>query len=92
MAPLTCWANQTATVHAGAPPTAHSHCPVSYEWDANSLIWMRSACLTSVRRRSYGRAEARAPDRYFYFEAVRDHDSLFRHVVRAILAIEPSRS
>jgi hypothetical protein len=31
-------------------------------------------------------------DRYFYFEGVPDHDSLFRHVVRAILAIEPSRS
>jgi hypothetical protein len=31
-------------------------------------------------------------DRYFYFEDVRDQDSLFRHVVRAILAIEPSRS
>ena len=33
-----------------------------------------------------------SPDRYFYFEHVPDHDSLFRHVVRAILAIEPSRS
>jgi hypothetical protein len=31
-------------------------------------------------------------DRYFYFEDVSDHDSLFRHVVRAVLAIEPSRS
>lgn|ERR1700686_5289470 len=31
-------------------------------------------------------------DRYFYFEDVRDQDSLFRHVVRATLAIEPSRS
>jgi hypothetical protein len=29
-------------------------------------------------------------DRYFYFEDVRDQDSLFRHVVRAILAIEPA--
>jgi hypothetical protein len=31
-------------------------------------------------------------DRYFYFEHVHVQDSLFRHVVRAILAIEPSRS
>ncbi|HEY2536106.1 MAG TPA: hypothetical protein VGI24_03885 [Solirubrobacteraceae bacterium] len=31
-------------------------------------------------------------DRYFYFENVPDQDSLFRHVVRAVLAIEPSRS
>ena len=30
--------------------------------------------------------------RYFYFEDVRDQDSLFRHVVRAVLAIEPSRA
>jgi hypothetical protein len=33
-----------------------------------------------------------ALDRYFYFEHVPDQDSLFRHVVRAALAIEPSRS
>jgi len=31
-------------------------------------------------------------DRYFYFEDVSDHDSLFRHVVQAVLAVEPSRS
>jgi hypothetical protein len=31
-------------------------------------------------------------DRYFYFEDVPDQDSLFRHVVRAVLAIEPSRA
>ena len=30
-------------------------------------------------------------ERYFYFEDVRDQDSLFRHVVRAILALEPLR-
>jgi hypothetical protein len=30
-------------------------------------------------------------DRYFYFEDVRDQDSLFRHVVRATLAIELAR-
>ena len=33
-----------------------------------------------------------ALDRYFYFEDVPDQDSHFRHVVRAVLAIEPSRS
>lgn len=33
-----------------------------------------------------------APDRYFYFDDVRDHDSLFRHVVRAVLGSEPSRA
>jgi hypothetical protein len=31
-------------------------------------------------------------DLYFCFEDVRDQDSLFRHVVRVILAIEPSHS
>jgi hypothetical protein len=31
-------------------------------------------------------------DRYFYFVDVPDQDSLFRHVVRAVLAVEPSRS
>jgi len=33
-----------------------------------------------------------ALDRYFYFEHVPDQDSLFRHVVRAVLATAPSRS
>jgi hypothetical protein len=33
-----------------------------------------------------------ALDRYFYFEDVPDQDSLFRHVVRAVLALDPSRS
>jgi hypothetical protein len=32
-----------------------------------------------------------ALDRYFYFEDVDGHDSLFRHVVRAVLGEEPSR-
>jgi hypothetical protein len=33
-----------------------------------------------------------ALDHYFYFEHVPDQDSLFRHVVRAVLATAPSRS
>jgi hypothetical protein len=39
-------------------------------------------------------AEAPPPslDRYFYFEDVRDQDSLFRYVVRTVLGEEPSRS
>lgn len=32
-----------------------------------------------------------APDRYFYFEHVPAHDSLFRYVVRAVLGEVPSR-
>jgi hypothetical protein len=32
-----------------------------------------------------------APDRYFYFEHVPSHDSLFRHVVQAVLGEKPSR-
>ena len=32
-----------------------------------------------------------ALDRYFYFEDVAVHDSLFRHVVEAVLAEKPSR-
>lgn len=33
-----------------------------------------------------------ALDRYFYFADVPDQDSLFRHVVRAVLGVEPSRT
>ena len=33
-----------------------------------------------------------ALDRYFYFDGVTRHDSLFGHVARAVLGIEPSRS
>jgi hypothetical protein len=36
-------------------------------------------------------APPRALDRYFYFADVPDQDSLFRHVVRAVLGVEPSR-
>ena len=32
-----------------------------------------------------------AEDRYFYFEDVREHDSLFRHVVEAVLGEKPTR-
>jgi len=32
-----------------------------------------------------------ALERYFYFEEVATHDSLFRHVARSILKIEPTR-
>jgi hypothetical protein len=32
-----------------------------------------------------------APDRYFYFESVREQDSLFRHVARSILGADPTR-
>jgi hypothetical protein len=32
-----------------------------------------------------------APDRYFYFEDVPRHDSLFRHVVEGVLGEKPSR-
>jgi hypothetical protein len=31
-------------------------------------------------------------DRYFYFEDVREQDSLFRYVLRAVLGVEPSRT
>jgi hypothetical protein len=31
-------------------------------------------------------------DRYFYFDDVARHDSLFQYVVRAVLGVEPSRS
>jgi hypothetical protein len=30
-------------------------------------------------------------DRYFYFESVREHDSLFRYVSRVLLGCEPTR-
>ena len=31
------------------------------------------------------------PDRYFYFQEVNTHDSLFRHVARSLLDVEPTR-
>jgi hypothetical protein len=31
------------------------------------------------------------PDRYFYFHEVNAHDSLFRHVTRSLLGVEPTR-
>ncbi len=37
-------------------------------------------------------APPRTLDRYFYFADVPDQDSLFRHVVRAVLGVEPSRT
>lgn len=66
-----------------------------------------SAATGARRRRDVARAKykpervelllvAEAPpsalDRYFYFEVVPDQDSLFRHVVRAMLGIEPNRA
>lgn len=45
-----------------------------------------------VRLLLIAEAPPSAPDRYFYFEAVTRHDSLFQYVVRAVLGIEPSRS
>lgn len=36
-------------------------------------------------------APPNALDRYFYFEDVREQDSLFRYVVRGVLGVEPSR-
>jgi hypothetical protein len=38
-----------------------------------------------------GEAPPAALDRYFYLEQVREQDSLFRHVVRALLGVEPAR-
>ena len=38
-----------------------------------------------------GVAPPAALDRYFYFEQVREHDPLFRYVVRALLGVEPVR-
>jgi len=32
-----------------------------------------------------------SPDRYFYFESVQEHDSLFRYVCRVLLGREPTR-
>ena len=32
-----------------------------------------------------------APDRYFYFPEVREHDGLFRYVARSLLGQEPTR-
>ncbi len=31
------------------------------------------------------------PNRYFYFHEVNAHDSLFRHVIRSLLGVEPTR-
>lgn len=44
-----------------------------------------------VRLLLVAEAPPAALDRYFYFEDVREHDSLFRYVVRGILGVEPLR-
>jgi hypothetical protein len=46
----------------------------------------------SVRLLLIAEAPPSALDRYFYFADVRAQDSLFRHVARAVLGVEPSRS
>lgn len=45
-----------------------------------------------VRLLLVAEAPPAAIDRYFYFDDVRDHDSLFRYVVRGVLGVEPSRT
>jgi hypothetical protein len=44
-----------------------------------------------VRLLLVAEAPPAALDRYFYFENVPTQDGLFRHVVRAVLGLEPSR-
>ena len=46
----------------------------------------------AVRLLLIAEAPPSALDRYFYFDDVTRHDSLFQYVVRAVLGIEPSRS
>lgn len=45
-----------------------------------------------VRLLLVAEAPPSAPDRYFYFEDVREHDSLFRYVARGITGEDPTRS
>jgi hypothetical protein len=45
-----------------------------------------------VRLLLVAEAPPAALDRYFYFEDVTGHDALFRHVVRALLGLEPARA
>jgi hypothetical protein len=49
---------------------------------------MAAAAHPTVARR---RGTTEPPDRYFYFDDVETHDSLFRYVVRGVLGLEPSR-
>jgi mannose-6-phosphate isomerase len=50
------------------------------------------ADVKAVRdRRAVAEAPPSAPDRYFYFEDVQAHDSLFRHVAKTVLGTAPSR-
>jgi hypothetical protein len=46
---------------------------------------------TRVRLLLVAEAPPSALDRYFYFEDVREQDSLFRYVARGILGVEPTR-
>lgn len=46
---------------------------------------------SAIRLLLVAEAPPTALERYFYFEDVREHDSLFRYVVRAILQTDPTR-
>lgn len=46
----------------------------------------------TVRLLLVAEAPPSALERYFYFPAVQEHDSLFRYVVRLVLGDEPTRS
>jgi hypothetical protein len=47
---------------------------------------------TNVKLLLITEAPPKDPSRYFYYEEVFAHDSLFREVVRAVLAVEPTRA
>lgn len=64
---------------------------------ANEERWAREAAAAKYKPEQVelllvAEAPPSAVDRYFYFEDVPDQDSLFRHVVRAVLVIEPDRA
>ena len=64
--------------HRRPPPTQRRHA-------SNAPVLPESTSRPTSRRSSSPRPRHRRLERYFYFEHVRAHDSLFRHVANAIL-------
>jgi hypothetical protein len=81
------------------PPNSPTQTPTSSSPPAADAKAVRERRAQAARKYKPAKIEAllvaeappSAPERYFYFEDVRAHDSLFRNVAKAILGTTPSR-